>query len=234
MRVEDKEAALAVSRKGRGGLGLQGVRRRIADVFGRAAREAPAAAFAHDMIVPPIMATSEGGIFERRILSRKPLRRWASAKGRVVLLGDAAHGMHPCLSQGASMAFEDAVVLAECLADLAGDEGVLDVAGDESRPTADRRKARRAIRRSAAAYVRRRRARANAVQRWAHLVGSQPMGAKKSQGVSAASAMQPSSPWRKWLVTFPAEGGPPMGVGPPRGARGGGMGWLRFLRRPRR
>ncbi|MET0697306.1 MAG: FAD-dependent monooxygenase [Acidimicrobiia bacterium] len=39
--------------------------------------------------------------------------------GRVVLVGDAAHATSPNMAQGAAMAFEDAVVLAECLADQA-------------------------------------------------------------------------------------------------------------------
>lgn len=41
--------------------------------------------------------------------------RWSS--GRVCLLGDAAHAMSPSAGQGASMAFEDALVLARCLRD---------------------------------------------------------------------------------------------------------------------
>lgn len=44
----------------------------------------------------------------------KPLRRWY--KGRVVLLGDAAHATTPNLGQGASQAIEDAYVLAGSLA----------------------------------------------------------------------------------------------------------------------
>lgn len=44
---------------------------------------------------------------------------WAS--GRVVLIGDAAHTTTPHLAQGASMAFEDAVVLDLLLAESAGD-----------------------------------------------------------------------------------------------------------------
>ena len=39
--------------------------------------------------------------------------RWWT--GRVCLLGDAAHAMSPSAGQGASMAFEDALVLARCL-----------------------------------------------------------------------------------------------------------------------
>jgi 2-polyprenyl-6-methoxyphenol hydroxylase-like FAD-dependent oxidoreductase len=37
------------------------------------------------------------------------------AKGRVVLIGDAAHATAPNMAEGASLAIEDALVLAECL-----------------------------------------------------------------------------------------------------------------------
>jgi FAD-dependent urate hydroxylase len=47
------------------------------------------------------------------------LDRWT--RGPVVLLGDAAHATAPTLAQGAAMAFEDAVVLAEVLRDTPGD-----------------------------------------------------------------------------------------------------------------
>ena len=40
-------------------------------------------------------------------------------RGRVVLAGDAAHATTPHMAQGASMALEDAVVLADCLATTA-------------------------------------------------------------------------------------------------------------------
>jgi 2-heptyl-3-hydroxy-4(1H)-quinolone synthase len=42
------------------------------------------------------------------------LRPWY--RGRVVLLGDAAHGMTPNMGQGAAMALEDVAVLTELLA----------------------------------------------------------------------------------------------------------------------
>jgi 2-polyprenyl-6-methoxyphenol hydroxylase-like FAD-dependent oxidoreductase len=42
------------------------------------------------------------------------LERWAT--GRVVLVGDAAHATSPNMAQGASMAVEDGMVLAEVLA----------------------------------------------------------------------------------------------------------------------
>jgi 2-polyprenyl-6-methoxyphenol hydroxylase-like FAD-dependent oxidoreductase len=51
------------------------------------------------------------------ISDRDPIRHWS--KGRVTLLGDAAHPTLQTLAQGACMAIEDAVCLAE-LIDLAG------------------------------------------------------------------------------------------------------------------
>ena len=45
---------------------------------------------------------------------RDPIRRWH--KGRVVLLGDAAHPTLQSLAQGACMAIEDGVCLADCVA----------------------------------------------------------------------------------------------------------------------
>ena len=50
---------------------------------------------------------------------RDPLERWT--KGRVALLGDAAHAMLPFFAQGAAQALEDAFVLAECLRAAAPD-----------------------------------------------------------------------------------------------------------------
>lgn len=39
-------------------------------------------------------------------------------RGRAVLLGDAAHAVSPSAGQGASLAMEDAIVLAKCLRDV--------------------------------------------------------------------------------------------------------------------
>ena len=52
-------------------------------------------------------------LFRSDISDRAPVRRWH--RGRVVLLGDAAHPMTPNLGQGACQAIEDAAVLAEAL-----------------------------------------------------------------------------------------------------------------------
>ncbi|TYL20639.1 3-hydroxybenzoate 6-monooxygenase, partial [Streptococcus pyogenes] len=47
---------------------------------------------------------------------RDPIERWVD--GRVVLLGDAAHPMLQYFAQGACMALEDAVWLADLLGDM--------------------------------------------------------------------------------------------------------------------
>src|SRR6185437_5084646 len=46
-------------------------------------------------------------------------------RGRVAILGDAAHAMTPNLGQGACQAIEDAVVLAECLTEYSQAEAAL-------------------------------------------------------------------------------------------------------------
>lgn len=52
------------------------------------------------------------------LCDRPPVRRADQlARGRVALLGDAAHPMRPYLAQGAGMAIEDAAALGEVLAD---------------------------------------------------------------------------------------------------------------------
>ncbi|GAS88194.1 FAD-dependent monooxygenase [Mycolicibacterium brisbanense] len=52
-------------------------------------------------------------IFAWCLFDRDPMSQWG--KGRLTLLGDAAHPMLPFLSQGASMAIEDAYVLGKLL-----------------------------------------------------------------------------------------------------------------------
>ena len=47
------------------------------------------------------------------LCDREPIKMWS--KGRVTLLGDAAHPMLQYLAQGAGMAMEDGLVLAKCL-----------------------------------------------------------------------------------------------------------------------
>jgi salicylate hydroxylase len=78
-----------------------------------------------------------------------PLAYWG--KGAMTLLGDAAHPMLPYLAQGAAMAIEDAVVLAQRLAEMRADP-----AGAMRRYEAERRprtaRAQRAARRNGRVY----------------------------------------------------------------------------------
>jgi 2-polyprenyl-6-methoxyphenol hydroxylase-like FAD-dependent oxidoreductase len=67
----------------------------------------------HEPVEAAVASTPEDAIVGTGIYSRKPAREWG--RGRVTLLGDAAHPMTPDLSQGAAQALEDAVVLAASL-----------------------------------------------------------------------------------------------------------------------
>jgi salicylate hydroxylase len=58
-------------------------------------------------------------VYKWGIYDRDPLREWT--RGRVTLLGDAAHPTMPTLAQGANMAIEDGYVLARVLARHADD-----------------------------------------------------------------------------------------------------------------
>ncbi len=58
-----------------------------------------------------VESTSEEEIIRTDIYDRDPIRPWS--KGRLVLIGDAAHPTTPFEGQGASMGIEDAVVLAK-------------------------------------------------------------------------------------------------------------------------
>ena len=60
-----------------------------------------------------IGATDEFSITRGDVYDRPPAKRWG--KGRVTLLGDAAHPMTNAAGQGANQAIEDAVVLGSCL-----------------------------------------------------------------------------------------------------------------------
>lgn len=57
--------------------------------------------------------------FKWALLGREPLPSWS--RGRIVLMGDAAHPTLPFLAQGAGMAIEDGIVLARCIDAFASD-----------------------------------------------------------------------------------------------------------------
>lgn len=62
-----------------------------------------------------IRATDPDSIIETGVFDREPVAQWGDAQ-RVTLLGDAAHPIRPSLGLGATLAFQDAVMLAQGLA----------------------------------------------------------------------------------------------------------------------
>ncbi len=69
----------------------------------------------HPSIPALIDATPADAVLRNDICDRVPRRGWS--RGRVTLLGDAAHPMTPHLGQGACQAIEDAAVLGDCLSE---------------------------------------------------------------------------------------------------------------------
>jgi 2-polyprenyl-6-methoxyphenol hydroxylase-like FAD-dependent oxidoreductase len=63
--------------------------------------------------IPQLVEAADEAILRHDIFDRPPSHAWG--RGRVTLLGDAAHAMTPDLGQGACQAIEDAVVLARHL-----------------------------------------------------------------------------------------------------------------------
>lgn len=67
-----------------------------------------------DWIDIPRLIETAAAVYEFPMVDRDPLPSWV--RGRVALLGDAAHPMYPIGSNGASQAILDARCLADCLA----------------------------------------------------------------------------------------------------------------------
>ena len=67
----------------------------------------------HPQVLAILNAADETFIWA--LFDRPPLERWS--RGRVTLLGDAAHPMLPFMAQGAAQAMEDGATLTACLVD---------------------------------------------------------------------------------------------------------------------
>ncbi|WFU52022.1 FAD-dependent monooxygenase [Sinorhizobium terangae] len=72
---------------------------------------------------PIVAALDPDTAVHRAVLQEVPARRWVA--DRCVLIGDAAHASSPSMAQGAGMAIEDAVVLAELVIKGGSIEGIL-------------------------------------------------------------------------------------------------------------
>ncbi|OJW18921.1 MAG: hypothetical protein BGO49_17895 [Planctomycetales bacterium 71-10] len=144
----------------------------------------------HEPIEDLIRATDEAAILRNDIHDRAPLKRWSV--GRITLLGDAAHPMTPNLGQGACQAIEDAVVLAEELAD----------ATPHSIPAAlERYDARRIPRTSRVVLASRR---AGAIAQW-----SNPLACKlRDVLVRTRFAARKQAEQVAWLLAGPGGDGP--------------------------
>ena len=66
--------------------------------------------------VPEILASLDASTEIYAAPIEEVAEEWWGPGGRIVLIGDAVHGMSPNMAQGASLAFEDALVLADTLA----------------------------------------------------------------------------------------------------------------------
>jgi 2-polyprenyl-6-methoxyphenol hydroxylase-like FAD-dependent oxidoreductase len=85
----------------------------------------------HEPIAEVIAATPEESIVRTPALDRAPA--WNLARGRVVLIGDAAHPMTPNLGQGTCQALEDALELSLILARGGPVEAAFDRFGKQRR-----------------------------------------------------------------------------------------------------
>ncbi|KAH6857083.1 putative monooxygenase [Chaetomium sp. MPI-CAGE-AT-0009] len=74
------------------------------------------------LLVEAINNTPPNAIVRWKLCLRNPQPRWTSPGGHIVQVGDAAHSLLPTSANGAAMALEDSISLAECLR-LGGKEG---------------------------------------------------------------------------------------------------------------
>jgi 2-polyprenyl-6-methoxyphenol hydroxylase-like FAD-dependent oxidoreductase len=90
----------------------------------------------HEPIRDVLEAAQEEAILRNDVYYLDPLPAWS--KGRVVLLGDAAHATTPGIGQGAAQAIEDAVVLVRSLAEHPSVSEALADYETKRRPRAER------------------------------------------------------------------------------------------------
>ena len=94
---------------GYGGLGIIGIKSWLLGLFNN---------YTNNDIKSIISKTNETNIYSREIISRKLLNKWSSNSGKIIIIGDAAHAMHPILGQGANQALEDVAILTNKLQNI--------------------------------------------------------------------------------------------------------------------
>jgi len=82
-----------------------------------------------------IDSVPDGALVHRSTIEEVALDSWV--RGRVLLVGDAAHATSPNMAEGAAMALEDALVLAECLRRLEAIPAALAAFEARRRPRTD-------------------------------------------------------------------------------------------------
>ena len=82
-----------------------------------------------------INSVPDRALLHRSMIEEVALDSWT--RGRVVLIGDAAHATSPNMAEGAAMALEDALVLAECLRRLEAIPAALSAFEARRRPRTD-------------------------------------------------------------------------------------------------
>ena len=86
--------------------------------------------------VPELIdSIAEQGLAHRATIEEVALECWT--RGRVVLVGEAAHATSPNMAEGAAMALEDALVLADCLSTLETIPAALSTFEGRRRPRTD-------------------------------------------------------------------------------------------------
>ena len=73
-------------------------------------------------VIAVVEATAEADVLRNDLYDRPTVSKWT--RGRVALVGDAAHPMLPNVAQGACQALEDAVALGKALATVAADQAL--------------------------------------------------------------------------------------------------------------